>query len=174
MAIKSGIAAVIVATFLATDLSACGDKFLLLGRSVGYKDLLRAQRPGTILIYTGADSDQNPLQHPRFAALLDLAGHRYRTVRNPQMLGQAMTERKFDLVLADQSETRQLAQYLGTNSEAVLVPVLAGGTKADAKAIERQYGCVIRFAAKAQARDIVDALDKAMKLRLRRLPTRKA
>lgn len=167
--ITAAIGLAVVAAY-GPELSACGDKFLLFGRSVGYQDLLRASRPGAILIYSSSDSQQNPLQDSRFGALLDLAGHRYRTVKDQKALEQALAERRFDLVLADPVGIREVAGYIDASSSVVIVPVLAGASKADRESFERQYGSIVRLP--AHARQVVDAIDKAMKLRQRRLTSK--
>jgi hypothetical protein len=154
-----------LAVIAVAELSACGDKFLLIGRPIGYNELHKAARPGNILIFSGTSTQTNPLSDRRLAALLDVAGHRYRAVKTREELDKAFSEQKFDLILINAGSAPEIAAREPSTTPLV-VPVVTDAKKSERSAIERRFGIVLRFP--ATPRQVVDTLDKAMKLRASR------
>jgi vacuolar-type H+-ATPase subunit F/Vma7 len=149
----------------AADVGACGDKFLLLGRSVGYDNILKASRPGTVLIYS------TPALPPafgdgRFAALMELAGHHQRSVGDAQALEHVLATGKIDLILVDAALSADIADQIRGSSTALVLPVASGVSGARRSELERKFGCVLTLP--ADARKVIDVIDKAMALRARR------
>jgi hypothetical protein len=156
-------------------LSACGDKFLLLGRSVGYDQILKASRPGTVLLYSSPNLP-TVLSDGRFSALLELAGHRQRAITDRQTLEQALRSGKVDLVLADPAASHDIADVVRTSSTALIVPVLSKGAAASRSDLQRTYAVVLELAdgTKLNPRQIVNILDQAMKVKAKRGAVRPA
>ena len=77
------------------NLSACGDKFLVLGRSVGYQSLLKASKPGSVLLYKTATLP-TPLTDGKFKLVMDVAGHRLSTVSDHAGLAHALANGEID------------------------------------------------------------------------------
>jgi hypothetical protein len=154
-----------LAVIAVADLSACGDKFLLIGRPIGYNELLKAARPGNILIFSGTSTQTDLLSDRRLPALLDVAGHRYRAVKTREELDKAFSEQKFDLILINSGSAQEIAAR-EPSTTAVIVPVIGSAEKRETAAIKRRFGIVLRFP--ATPRQVVDTLDKAMKLRASR------
>ena len=148
-----------------TDLSACGDKFLLLGRAVGYEQILKASKPGMVLIYS-TPGLPSAFSDGRFSALMELAGHRHRSVRDRQSLEQALSTAQVDVVLADVSASAGIADAVRASSTALVVPVLVDVPAAQRADLERKFGCVLSLP--ADGRRVISTLDKAMKLRAKR------
>lgn len=165
-------AAIVVAFIVCAnvaDLTACGDKFLLLGRAVGYDKILKASRPGTVLIYS------SPTLPPafgdgRFSALMELAGHHQRLVADAQALEHALATGNIDLVLVDAALSADIADHVHASSSALVVPVASGMSGARRSELERKFGCVLTLP--ANARQVVELIDKAMALRAKRAAQR--
>src|SRR5438105_3325503 len=95
----------VVATAFASgsaDLSACGDKFLRIGRSARFLGYA-AVHPSSILVYTPTNS--TPAGIKEFDALLKRAGHKSLTVENGARLSQIFAAAKYDVVIADYADT---------------------------------------------------------------------
>ena len=107
-------------TFIALDASACGDKFLLVGRGARYQRGYVAVHPGSILLYANT-----PLTSSRgLRAALKMAGHRLTVASTRAALDASLGTGKFDILLADSSESAALSTAVTTT--AMLVPVLSG------------------------------------------------
>jgi hypothetical protein len=159
------IAAVVTAVGLINqDVSACGDKFLVLGRSVGYRSLLKASRPGSLVLYR-TPTLPKPFTDGRFDVVMDAAGHRLNTVSDHTALERALASGKIDLVLADPATSRQIGALVSTFSTALVVPILVDSAASQRMVLEKEFGCVMPLAA---PRKVIDALDKAMKLRAKK------
>ena len=158
----------LLAALVLTDrnLSACGDKFLVLGRSVGYQSLLKASKPGTIVLYNTASLPKSFSKGGGFDLLMSVAGHQLRTVSDQASLTRALASGKIDLVLADTVTSRQISAVVNTSSTAVVVPIVMNTTSSERAVFEKEFGCMLRLP--ADARKVVDALDRAMKLRAKR------
>jgi hypothetical protein len=158
------VAAVVVCAHGA-DVTACGDKFLLLGRSIGYDKILKASRPGTVLIYS------SPALPPafgdgRFSALMELAGHHQHSVTDAASLEHALATGKIDLVVVDAALSEDIANHVRASSNALVIPVVSRMPKARRTELERKFGTVLELP--ADARKVIDVLDKAMTLRAKR------
>jgi len=158
----------LLAALVLTDrnLSACGDKFLVLGRSVGYQSLLKASKPGTIVLYNTARLPKSFSNGGGFDLLMNVAGHQLRTVSDRTSLEKALAGGKIDLVLADMVTSREISASVNTSSTAVVVPIVMNTNSSERAAFEKEFGCMLRLP--ADARKVIDALDRAMKLRAKR------
>ena len=145
------------------NVSACGDKFLVLGRSVGYKSLLKASKPGSLVLYK-TPSLPKPFSDGGFDVVMDAAGHQLSTVSDATALRRALASGKIDLVLADPATSSQIAALVNS-STALFVPILIDSAVSQRPALEKEFGCVMPL---AEPRKVIDALDKAMKLRAKR------
>jgi ABC-type amino acid transport substrate-binding protein len=151
--------------FSERDLSACGDKFLLLGRSVSYGNLLKSSKPGNVVLYS------TPKLPPafgdgRFDLLMTVAGHHLAIVSDRPALHSALATGKVDLVLADGVVSRAIADDVSASSAAVIVPILVDAAASERASFEKDFGCILRLP--SDSRKVIDALDRAMKLRARR------
>lgn len=143
-------------------LSACGDKFLLLGRAMGYEQILKASKPGMVLIYSSPGLP-SAFSDGRFSALMELAGHRQRAVRDRQALERALATGQIDVVLADAAASTGIVDVVRGSSSALVVPVLLDVPGTQRKEFETKFGCVLSLP--ADARKVIAVLDKAMKLK---------
>jgi hypothetical protein len=81
-------------------LEACGDKFLLIGRALKYRQAFASAHPHTILAYTQSPRVSDLVSKQGLGALLKLVGHHVRIVDSPVQLQQVLKAEKFDLVIA--------------------------------------------------------------------------
>jgi len=162
------VAGLTIATFAQPDLSACGDKFLLVGRSLRFKQAFASAHPSSIVAYAPAGSRVRDLMKEQgFAALLAFAGHDVRVVDGPEALQKALAGRRVDLVLAEVQNGPDLQRDLGQErSSPLLAPIVFNAPKSATTSIERQYGCAIRMPARAV--DALAAVEEAIKLHDRR------
>ena len=147
------------------NLSACGDKFLVLGRAVGYGSLLKASRPGTVVLYRTPSLPKVFNNGGDFDLVMDVAGHRLSTVTDQTALARVLAGGKIDLVLADPTTSRQIDGLVNTSSTALVVPILVDSAVNQRMLLEKEFGCVMPL---AEPRKVIDALDRAMKLRAKK------
>jgi len=146
-------------------LSGCGDKFLVLGRDVGYRQLLKASHPGTVVLYTSPGLPP-AFTDGRVALVLQTAGHRVKTVSDPRALDRALADGGIDLIIADAAMARQISASVQKASTAQMVPVVVQADSSERSGLEKQFGCILRMP--SDARHVLDTLDRAMKLRAKR------
>jgi hypothetical protein len=130
------------------DLSACGDKFLRVGRS-GRFQRYASVRPSAILIYSPKDSTRAGIDE--FKALLKRAGHKPVAIAHGASVADALAAAPFDVVIADAMDAERLNADLHTAaSRAAVLPIVnQPGTAAP-----RHYA----FAIRPQAMTKFDAL----------------
>jgi len=154
---------------LSSDLPApgCGDKLLVLGRSVSF-GALTGLRPANILAYLHAGTQGSTvLSDPQLQSVLKKAGHQLRLVENPDELNIALHSGKYDLVLADLADATAMESTLKLNpGSPVVVPVLSDPTKAEITTAERHYQCVLKSERKSS--NYLFAIDKALEVKLKR------
>ncbi len=154
------------ALFLAgMSASACGDKLLALGRGVRFQT---DTPPASILLYMHAGSPGSAmLSDLKFQSSLRDAGHKLHAVGNREELEEALKTGRYDIVLTDLADATALEQPAqSAPSKPVLLPVIYNGTKAQAAAAERHYGCLLK--APGRTGHYLAAVDKAMELKSKR------
>ena len=72
----------------APNVLACGDKFLLLGRSIRYEEAYAAKHPASVLVYTNPASGFSAVSG-EVAAILRKAGHKPVSAREVKDFSQA-------------------------------------------------------------------------------------
>jgi CheY-like chemotaxis protein len=148
------------------DAQACGDKFLVVGRGMRYQRVHPAAHPASILIYMNPDSRvPAAAKEIQLQSSLKRAGHRVEAVDNAASLQDALKSARYDLVLADISDSPALERQVGSQpSMPVVVPVLYRPTGNELVAAQKQYGCTIN----APSKDYLAAIDEAMTQRLKK------
>lgn len=146
----------------AVDLSACGDKFLRIGRSMRYGRYAAAY-PATIVLYSPRNSV--PARVTDLAAVLKRAGHRPTVVTQPTELSEALAAGKVDLVLTGVAQSDEvLRQVALAPSRPGVVPVVFEGNKADEAAAEAISTCRIQLPGQHR-NDALSEIDHKMELR---------
>ena len=125
---------------------ACGDKFLMVGRSGRFNQAYAAIYPATILLYApGGRAASAAILDPKFQVSLNRAGHRIEVVKNEEQAGQMFQAGRFDIVLADAADADALkARAAQSPSQPTVMPVLFNPTKAEAEAIKARYQCELK------------------------------
>ena len=148
-------------------LEACGDKLLVLGLG-GRFTTNRSDFPARILHYIdpvkyGAVGDAT------LRSRVGAAGHTIAIARGPQEFEQALKTGQYDIVLIEVGEAKRFdALIQAAASKPIVLPTLYGGTKADLKAVELQYGVAVQ--APARPALLLDRIDTAMEKHLGRRP----
>ncbi len=149
----------------AISAGACGDKLLVLGRGVRFQTVTQ---PASILLFIHAGSPGSVVvSDPKFQSALRDAGHKLHPVESQLELDEALKTGRFDIVLTDLADAAALEQPVqAAPSKPVLLPVVYNGTKPEASAAEKHYGCVIK--APGRIGHYLAAVDKAMELKAKR------
>jgi hypothetical protein len=144
-------------------LSACGDKFVVLGRATRFGQMRAAAHPASILIYNNPASRIPAAEKEyRLATTLRSAGHRPLVLQDRVQLEEAVASRDYDVVLADIADADAIEQVARAASPGtVVVPVLYNPSGAELAGAERQYSCVLKASRKND--DLLSVIDEAMK-----------
>jgi spermidine/putrescine-binding protein len=146
------------------DLTACGDKFLRVGRSARFRGYA-AIHPASILFYKPKNS--TPAGIKEFEALLKRAGHKSVTVENGTRLSPILAAGEYDVVIADYMDTARIKEELQSVApNPALLPVLYRPTKAAAAEAEKEYSHFIKPDAMSK-HDALAEIDHVMELRLK-------
>jgi len=139
--------------------SACGDKFVLLGRG---SLVARSKFPSTILIFMNPSS-RVPAADKEFhvEAILKAAGHKAQVAESPADVQKALASGKYDLVLADFDDVPALRKEAASvASKPVVLPILYKPTPAELSAAEKESECLVK-PSKA-SRDLLIVVDQTM------------
>jgi len=149
---------------------ACGDKFVVLGRTAR---VITTKYPASILIYVNPASHMPAaMKEFRLDATLKKAGHKPRIVESSAELEQALASGKYDLVLADLSDSPGVQKNAAAAaSKPLVVPVLYKPTPDELAAVEKKYGCLIAPASSRNT-DLLPVLDQAMQNRAKGIGAR--
>ncbi len=143
------------ASILPPEATACGDKFLVIGR--GTRRVPKARHPASIALFMRMGS---PLpaeaKELRLEKTLKQAGHHVEVIPDETALREAMASRRLDFVIADLGDAPGLARGLRGVDGPQIVPVSA--READ-KSASLDYPLVIRT---GKSVSYLSALDAAM------------
>ena len=147
-----------------TDLSACGDKFLRVGRSARFHRYA-AVHPAGILIYPPVNSTRAGIDELK--ALLKRAGHKAVVLDRAANVSAALTASPYDVVIADYQDADRLKVDLqSAASKAALLPILNEPRKDIETAAMRQYPFLIKPHAMTRY-DALAEVDRLMESRRR-------
>ena len=146
-----------------TDVSACGDKFLRVGRSARFRRYASVH-PSAILLYgprwTGTGIKD-------FETMLKRAGHRPVTVMNEAALSEALATAKYEVVISDFTHvatTREAVRAIG--STAALLPVVYRPTKNEEAEARATYRVLLR-PEKMTKFEALEEIDRLIDLQLK-------
>ncbi len=164
---KLRVVASVCAVFLLTGTAAqpCGDKLLVLGRGVRFQS---GTQSASILLYVHSGSASSAaLGDLKFQSALRDAGHKLQVVGSREELDGALKNGKYDIILTDTSDAAALETATqSAASKPVILPVVSNGTKAEAAADEKRFGCVLKVPGRTG--HYLAAIDKAMELKSKR------
>ena len=152
---RVGVAALAAALCIlgASDLLACGDKYLSSGRGTRYQRPKNA-RAASVLIYADPSTDlPAAMQDARVQSALKHGGHRATTVQTLEQLSAVLQGGRFDVVLAATAAAAAVQQLLSGADAAVLVTLDSSpGERKLLQAIDKAVEQHDRNTRKAQSR----------------------
>lgn len=122
--------------------SACGDKFVRVGRGARYQRGYVALHPASIVLYMGSGAAASG-SLKGMESTLKAAGHRVTTVK-AGALGAALRDGKHEVVLADLKDAPQIApEVKAAPSPPELIPVMKKPAPEAFAAAEKEWVCVV-------------------------------
>jgi hypothetical protein len=125
---------------------ACGDKLLLVGRSVKFQRAYAAVHPGHVLIYARpSTSTKAAIREPQFQKQLRQAGHAVSVIEDAALLEQALRTTPVDIVLVDLMEVPKLHSLASASpAHPTVMPVLFPSNSPEVKKLQQQYACKLK------------------------------
>ena len=156
------------ATFLTVDLpfaAACGDKLLMLGRGVKFRNISSSYH-GSIIAYIPESVLQSAaINDTRFQQALRNAGHRLRLVRQVDALAEAVQSGTYDIILVDLRDATMVEKQVTSAAvHTVVMPVAYDGAELKTAA-EVKYRCVRKASGKNSS--CFSTIDKAIDSKLK-------
>jgi len=151
----------------ADGVQACGDKFLLVGRGVKFRQAYAAIYRASILIYAQQPEQRTAkaMLDPKLQSGLKSAGHRVSVAEDERALARALESGGVDLILTDVSVADRIAKQAdGAPTHPIVLPVMFEPSKEEAKAVEARYNC--RLTSGDRPDRYLSAIDDAMKARV--------
>jgi hypothetical protein len=164
-AVAATVAFLVVGCIASQDVSACGDKFLLLGRGVRFQRAYAAIHPAAILIVIPAKSVKAAaVRDSRLTSALKMAGHRVDVVKVSQ-LQEALAGSRYDIILAERADTMGVRNGLAAASKKpAIIGVIEDSGTADGTAARLGLDAVLKTPQSLP--DILRLLDDVMKARI--------
>lgn len=147
-----------------TDLSACGDKFLVAGRGTRHQRPKNA-RAASVLIYANPASGLPAvLKKVSVESWLKQEGHRSTTVETPEQLAAILAGGRFDVVLAASADAPAVEKRLGGGPDAaVLVALCVKAGAPEPSMTGTSATCTLETPPKE--RKLLEAIDQAVERR---------
>jgi hypothetical protein len=165
---------IVTAPALRTVASACGDKFLMVGRGARFNQVYGAIYPATIVLYArGGHGASTGILDPKFQASLTRAGHQLEVVGDEEQLARALRGGRVDLVLAalrDVDAAKATANQ--SPSKPTVLPVIYKPTKEEAAILKAQYQSELKSSDRAAR--YLSQIDAEMRARGKQREARKA
>lgn len=131
----------------ATDVLACGDKMVQVGRGVRYQRA-QAVRSASILLFLGAETNRESARKLR--SELALVGHKVHVVDDALTLTSALNGKHVDIVLTDPANLDTVIRQVGSAaSRPAIVPVVAHPAGDTFLELNRRFPFVMSLSARA-------------------------
>jgi hypothetical protein len=144
----------------ASDVFACGNKFLVASRGTRFGKVAVARQDATILVYANPDSTMpRAMAKVPIETVLVEAGYQPTIVADPDEFNQALRQGEWDLVLADLNDSDAVRERMG-DAAPMVVPVLYEPTKSDMQLAKQEYESVIKAPVKSQR--FLESVDEAV------------
>jgi hypothetical protein len=154
---------VITLSSLCTDVLACGDKFLRVGRSPRFRNYASVH-PSPILVFAPRWTRHGISE---FEHMLTRAGHTPVTVTTADGLSQAFAARKYAVIITGYDDAVNVRQQLeAIPSSPALLPLLYKATKKAEAEASATYRCLLR-PEKMTAFQALEEIDRLIDLRLK-------
>jgi hypothetical protein len=146
--------------------SACGDKFLLVGRGVTFRHAYAAIHPASILLVLPPKSvKSSAVRDSGLLAALKMAGHRVDVIQQPAALSEILGRARHDIVLAERADASDvLAGAAGQPKPPTIIGILEKPSGAELTSARQQFEYVLETPQSLP--HILNLLDDVMKARL--------
>ena len=165
--VAAAVILVSVGTIGSQALSACGDKFLLVGRGVRFQRAYAAIHPASILIVLPSKSVKSAaVRDSRLQSALKMAGHRVQVV--PQAnLADVLSRSHYDIILAERADASAIPSMASDGQlKASVVGVLEDPSSSVLEAARQQFDAVLKVPQPLP--EILRLLDDVMKIRVQK------
>ena len=145
----------------------CGDKLMLV---MGMRpSQIKPLHPAAILALPGQTPSAAIIRNMQGQAAFKKAGHRFQVVEDAAGLNRALKSGKYDVVMADMSQAREvILEASSAASKPVVLPVAYKASKEDQVAAQKKYHCLLK--APGNTDNYLAAIDQAMEWKLKGIP----
>lgn len=152
---------VVMGSGAATELLACGNKFLVSSRGTRFGKVPAAREQAAILVYVNPTSPNKDEVWDLWAeSILNQAGYQPIVVASAAELQQALDQGEWDLVLAELPDTEALRLQFASIDAPTMVPVLHDPEKTVVAQAKKDYGHVVKAPFKSQK--FIRTIDEAV------------
>ena len=147
--------------------SACGDKFLSVGRGVTFQRAYAAIHPASILIVLPPKNVKSAaVRDSRLLTALKMAGHRVEVVQQPADLSEVLGRSRHDIILAERADASAIRDVAaaGGQPKPSVVGVLEDPSSSELTAARQQLEYVLKTPQPLP--QILNLMDDVMKTRL--------
>jgi hypothetical protein len=145
--------------------SACGDKFLLVGRGARFQQAYAAIHPASILIVLPPKSVKSAaVRDSRLVTALKMAGHRVDLAQQPANLAEILGRSRYDIVLVERTDASTIPDVGVGQPRAAVIAVLEEPSSAELALARQQLEFVLKTP--QPLFQILNLLDDVMKARL--------
>jgi hypothetical protein len=140
-----GLASAAIAIISSQTVTACGDKFLLVGRGVRFQRAYAAIHPASILIVLPPKSVKNAaVRDSRLQTALKMAGHRVELVPQANLADQVGRSR-YDIILAERADALAIPDLVSAGPvKPSVVGVLEDPSAADLAEARQRLQAVLK------------------------------
>lgn len=157
------IVTILMMALAATDLTACGDKFLRVGRSSRFR-AYASVHPSAILVYAPRWTKHGIAD---MEEILKRAGHRPVTVTTHEAMVKAVADTGYELVITMYPDAPTVKRDLASvAAKPALLPIVFKATKAQAADAEATYACLLR-PEKMTPFQALQEIDRVLDLRIK-------
>lgn len=151
----------------ASEASACGDKYLSVGRGARFQRGYVSLRPVSIAVLKHEATARKD-----FLSRLKLAGHRIEIVVDVAALSSRLAASKFDVVLADYSDAAEVNRSIQKMALKPLFLPVVDSASPNAAAAHREYGCLLSGNPKSKQLNFLAVLDEATESYRKAIPVK--
>jgi hypothetical protein len=164
--IASSVLVLLATVSLGSDaVSACGDKFLLVGRGARFQQAYAAIHPASILIVLPPKSVKSAaVRDSRLVTALKMAGHRVELVQQPANLAEILGRSRHDIVLVERADASAIPDVGVGQPKAAVIAVLEEPSSAELALARQQLEFVLKTPQPLS--QILNLMDDVMKARL--------
>jgi hypothetical protein len=145
--------------------SACGDKFLLVGRGARFQQAYAAIHPASILIVLPPKSVKSAaVRDSRLVTALKMAGHRVELVQQPANLADILGRSRHDIVLVERADALAVPNVGVPQPKPAVIAILEEPSSAELALARQQLEFVLKTPQPLS--QILNLVDDVMKARL--------